>query len=291
MIMLSVVETLKACAKVNLTLEVIGKRKDGYHEIASVMQAIGLYDTLSFQLEEQVSLVCNIPELASPDNLVIKAAKLLQEAANCSKGVLISLSKGIPWASGLGGGSSDAAVTLQALNQLWGLDLAAEDLKKIALNLGSDIFFFLHGGGTALVGGRGERITSLPPFPKSWLVLMKPPFDIPHKTQGMYAGLNPSNFTTGQFTQRLVESLRRRDRIAPSFCYNVFEHVAFSFFPGLEEHRRRFVAAGAAEVHLVGSGPTLFAMVENKTQGEEILHRLEGEDSEVCIAETLPVEK
>ena len=138
--------------------------------------------------------------------------------------------------------------------------------------------------------GRGERITPLPPFPKSWLVLVKPPIGIPQKTQRMYASLNPSHFTTGQFTRRLVESLRRGDRIAPSFCYNVFEHVAFSTFPGLEEYRRHFLAAGAAEVHLVGAGPTLFALVEDKAKGEGIRQQLEGEDAKVYIAETQQVE-
>lgn len=291
MVMNPMVKVYKAYAKVNLTLEVMGKRQDGYHEIASVMQAIGLYDTLSFKLEQQVSLVCNIPELVSPDNLVIKAAKLLQERTNCHKGALISLHKGIPWASGLGGGSSDAAVTLQALNQLWGLNLTFEELQEIAAKLGSDIFFFLHGGGTALVEGRGEKVTRLPSLPKSWLVIMKPPIDVPQKTEKMYASLNPSDFTSGQYTRRLVESLRVGGRITSAFCYNIFESFAFSFFPGLEEYRRRFLKAGATEVHLAGAGPTLFDMIEDKAEGEGVCHQLGGEDAEVYMVETHQLEQ
>ncbi len=277
---------LKAYAKINLTLEVIGERPDGYHEIVSVMQAISLYDTLSFQLGDNISLGCNIPELTSSDNSVVRAAKLLQEATGCRKGASISLSKGIPWASGLGGGNSDAAATLQALNELWGLNLSFQDLREIASKLGSDIFFFLHGARTALVEGRGEEVTPLP-SPKLWLVVMKPPIDMPQKTQRMYASLEPSQFTTGQFTRRIVESLRRGDRIIPSFCYNIFENVAFSLFPGLEEYRRRFLDAGASMVHLAGAGPALFTLVESKAEGEEICRRLKKEGMEVYVAETL----
>lgn len=280
-------KTWKACAKINLTLEVLGRREDGYHEIASVVQAIDLCDVLSFRPREHIYLACNIPELASPNNLVFKAAKLLQDFTGSSSGVAISLEKAIPLASGLGGGSSDAAVTLQALNEIWELNLASEDLEKVALDLGSDISFFLHSGQTALAEGRGDKITSLPPFPKTWVVLVKPPIDVSSKTRRMYASLNNSHFGRGQNTRRLVELIQRGEKIAPSFCYNVFEDIAFSFFPGLEKYRRSFISAGAEDVHLAGAGPVLFALVEEKAQGEEIFRRLGKERIEVYLAETL----
>jgi len=283
----SEIKVWKANAKINLTMEVIGKRQDGYHEIASVVQAIDLCDILSFQLKEHIFLSCNIPELVSPNNLVCRAAKLLQELTGSSSGVAISLEKSIPLASGLGGGSSDAAVTLQALNELWELKLAAEKLQEIAANLGSDIFFFLHSGRTALVEGRGDKVITLPSLSKTWVVLIRPPIAVSGKTEKMYASLDSSYFTAGHSTERMVKLLRQRKKFTPSFCYNVFESVAFSFFPGLEEYWRRFLAAGATEVHLAGAGPALFALVEDRIQGEEICHRLRRERIEAYLTQTV----
>jgi 4-diphosphocytidyl-2-C-methyl-D-erythritol kinase len=283
----SKVKSGKAYAKINLTLEVIGNREDGYHEIASVVQVINLCDILSFQPREHIYLACNIPQLVSPNNLVFKAARLLQDFTGSSDGVAISLEKAIPLASGLGGGSSDAAVTLSALNEIWGLHLAPENLERIAANLGSDISFFLSGGMTALVEGRGEEVTRLPPLPKTWVVLVKPPIEVANKTQKMYASLDPSHFTQGKSTQKVVELIKRGDRITSQFCYNVFNEVAFSFFPGLDEYRLRFLAAGASQVHLAGTGPTLFTLAQERTQGEEICRRLKKERIEVYLTETL----
>jgi len=281
------VKSGKACAKINLTLEVLSKREDGYHQIASVVQAIDLCDTLSFQPREHIYLACNIPQLVSPNNLVFKVAKLLQDFTGSSNGVAISLKKAIPLASGLGGGSSDAAVTLQALNEILGLNLNQDNLERVAPNLGSDISFFLCGGMTALVQGRGEKVTRLPPLPKTWVILIKPPIYITNKTQKMYASLDPSHFTRGKPTQRVVELIKQGERITPKLCYNVFDNIAFSFFPGLEEYRLRFLAAGADEIHLAGSGPTLFTLTEDKAQAEKICHQLKKGKGEVYLAETL----
>jgi len=283
----SKVKSGKAYAKINLTLEVMGQREDGYHEIVSVIQAINLGDILSFQPRERIYLACNIPQLASPNNLVFKAAKWLQDFTGSSSGAAISLEKAIPLASGLGGGSSDAALTLQALNEIWGLHLAPENLERIAANLGSDISFFLSGGMTALVEGRGEKVTRLPPLLKTWVVLVKPPIEIANKTQKMYASLDPSHSTQGKSTQKVVELIKRGDRVTSQFCYNVFDEVAFSFFPGLDEYRLCFLAAGASQVHLAGTGPTLFTLAQERAQGEEICRRLKKERIEVYLTETL----
>lgn len=277
----------EAYAKINLTLEIIGKRDDGYHEVASVVQAINLCDTIYFQTWEHIRLASNIPGLVTPNNLIFKAVRLMQDYTGSNLGADISLEKGIPLASGLGGGSSDAAISLIALNEIWETNLSLEGLQKIAANLGSDTFFFLSGGRTALVAGRGDKVTALPPLPKTWIVLLKPPIYIANKTQRMYAELTPSNFTHGQATRRMLEPVYRRDRNTYSFCYNVFEDIAFDFFTGLEEYRKLFIAAGAGEVHLAGAGPTLFTIVEDKSQGEEIYRILNKERIEVYLAETL----
>lgn len=281
------VRSRRACAKINLTLEVIGKRDDGYHDIASVVQAIDLCDTLHFQPEEYVCLASSVPQLVSPRNIVYQAVELLRDIAGSRRGVSIDLEKGIPLASGLGGGSSDAAATLQAVNELWELNLQHEELIRLGASLGSDVPFFLGGEPTALVEGRGENVTSLPTVAKTCVVLVMPPVEIANKTQEMYARLDPSYFSRGEYTQRMVELIEEGGRIDPRFCYNAFDDAAFSFFTELEDYRIRFMAAGARRVHLAGSGPALFTLAEGKAQGEDIYHRLKKEKVEVHLTETL----
>ncbi len=276
-----------AYAKINLTLEVLGRRADGYHELMTVFQTIDLKDTLSFTEQPRISLECDHPRLKSPHNLAVKVAGLLQQAVGCSRGALISIKKDIPLAAGLGGGASDAATTLQALNQLWQLGLSREQLLQLAPRVSSDAAFFLYGG-TALGQGRGEKITPLHPLPLSWVVLLKPPIDVPdNKTQRLYASLNPSHFTSGQFSQNMVELLHRGDEIPSSSLFNTFEQVAFDAFPGLEEYWQRFLDMGADSIHLAGSGPTLFTLARDKSQGEELYRSLIREGLEVYLVQTV----
>ena len=277
----------KAYAKINLTLEVTGKRDDGYHEIASVVQAIDLSDTLSFEPGKDLYLSCNVPELVSPHNLVARAVRALQSVSGLDRGISISLDKTIPMASGLGGGSSDAAATLQALNEIWGLDLDGEKLGSIAEGLSSDVPFFLSGVATALVGGWGERIIPLPSMKRTWVVLVWPPIDIANKTQNMYSKLCPSHYTSGEFTTRMAEVARKRKGIDSRLCYNVFEDVAFSSYPELEEYRSRFLSIGARHVHLAGSGPTLFALMNDQYEAEKVCAGLKKERIQVCSVLTL----
>lgn len=283
--------TVSAYAKINLTLEVLGRRSDGYHEVATVLQEIALKDTLSFEEHCGISLDCDYPSLKSPQNLALKAARLLQEAARSRKGVLISIKKGIPIAAGLGGASSDAAATLRALNELWELGFSLDQLLLLASRVSSDTAFFLCGG-TALGEGRGERITPLPPLPTSWVVLFRPPIDVlPGKTESLYASLNPSHFTDGQCTKRMVELLRQRGEISPSFFFNAFERVAFTAFQRLEGYWQRFLALGADNIHLAGSGPTLFTMVSDKPHGEGLYCSLKREGLEAYLVQTIEADK
>jgi len=265
--------SLTAYAKINLTLEVLGKRPDGYHEVSTVLQTIDLADTISFRLSDGIQVHCNHQGLASTENTVVKAAELLKEATGSRHGASISITKGIPIAAGLGGSSSDAAATLLALNELWGLGLSLEGLLELASRIGSDVAFFLYGG-TALAGGRGEKITPLAPFTESWIVLIKPPIDIPEKTKTLYQSLTPAHFTAGEATQRLVDHLYQRGEVVPSMFCNVFEKVAFDVFPGLGDYWAHFVEAGATSVHLAGAGPSLFTWVVDERQGRELCHRL-----------------
>src|SRR4030043_1892880 len=149
-----------APAKINLVLEVLSKRADGYHEIRSLIQAINLCDVFSFELADETSFECTEPSLQTSDSLVVQAAELLRKVGGYNKGAKIKLEKRIPWGAGLGGGSSDAAATLSALNRLWNLKLTISDLIEPAARLGSDVPFFIYGG-TALIEGRGERVMPL----------------------------------------------------------------------------------------------------------------------------------
>ena len=281
--------TLCGYAKVNLTLEALAKRADGYHEIATVLQTVSLADTLTFELGESLELSCNVPGLQSADNLVLKAASLLREETGCLKGASIRLTKEIPVAAGLGSGSTDAAATLVGLDRLWQLNLPPQRLMQLAANLGSDVPFFLCGG-TALAKGRGEKVIPLPPASLLWMVLLRPTIaPVLGKTAQLYSLLNTSHFTSGQFAERLVDHLHEGESINSSLLFNVFEQIAFDFFPEILDYRSRFLRAGATSVHLAGAGSTLFALVPDEAQGKAILSNLEADGLEAYLVRTMGV--
>ena len=278
--------TVYAPAKVNLVLEVLGKDANR-HRIYSIVQTIDLCDTLNFQLSEEISFKCNEPSLER-NNLVIEAATLLKKTTGCTKGVQIKLDKRIPWGAGLGGGSSDAAVTLLSLNKLWGLGLSITELVYLASNLGSDVPFFIHKG-TALVGGVGDRITPLLSPPKVWFVLLVPPLPkIQSKTKQLYAKLNNSHFTEGKFVRVALAALKQGGIIDPSLMFNVFEKVAFSVFSRLDEYKKKFEELAESTICLAGSGPTLFNCVPEEKKANELCLRLKEQGLECYIAPSLP---
>lgn len=257
---------LKAYAKINLTLEVQGRRDDGYHDIVSVMQAVDLCDEITLEPAVTNSLECDRPELESPDNLALRAANLLQETSGVSQGARISLKKGIPIAAGLGGGSSDAATVLTGLNELWGLGMSIEELTPLAATLGSDVPFFLHGG-TAMVSGRGERVRPLPLADIPWIVILSPSIDVPDKTATVYSKLTSANYTSGGLTRKLEARIRGGGDVPPQFLFNTFDDIARDAFPGLSGYWDRFHSVGAREIHLAGSGPSMFAPVSRRELG------------------------
>jgi len=278
--------TVYAPAKVNLVLEVLGKQND-YHRISSIVQSIDLCDVLNFQLDEEVGFECDELSLKR-DNLVTRAATLLKESTKCSLGARIELRKHIPWAVGLGGGSSDAAAALLALNELWGLGLPLSELVYLASKLGSDVPFFIHKG-TALVEGKGEKVTPLPSLPSTCFVLLVPPLPkISGKTKQMYNNLDAAYFTEGQFVQAALSSLRQGKAIDHGLMFNVFEKVAFDFFPGLDKYRKSLKEAGAPGVYLAGSGPCLFTFFSEERQAKVISLNLRGQGLECYLASSFP---
>jgi 4-diphosphocytidyl-2-C-methyl-D-erythritol kinase len=278
--------TVYAPAKVNLVLEVLGKDND-YHRISSIMQSIDLCDVLNFQPDEAIFFECDDPRLKS-DNLVIRAATLLKENTKCNLGARIELRKRIPWGVGLGGGSSDAAATLLALNEFWGLGLPLPELVRLASKLGSDVPFFIHRG-TALVEGKGERVTPLPSLPATSFVLLVPPVSkIPGKTKQMYNSLRVADFTGGQFVQAALSSLRQGKAIDRSLIFNVFKEIAFGFFSGLDKYRKILEEAGAPGVYLAGSGPCLFTFSSEEEEAGELFSRLKKQQLECYLAFCFP---
>jgi 4-diphosphocytidyl-2-C-methyl-D-erythritol kinase len=278
--------TVYAPAKINLVLEVLGKHND-YHRISSIVQSIDLCDVLNFQLDKEIGFECDEPSLKR-DNLVTRAATLLKESTKCSLGARIELRKHIPWAVGLGGGSSDAAATLLALNELWGLGLPLSELVNLASELGSDVPFFIHKG-TALVEGKGERVTPLPSLPSTCFVLLVPPLPkISGKTKQMYNNLRVADFSEGQFVQAALSSLRQGKAIDPGLMFNVFEKVAFDFFPRLDKYRKIMEEAGAPGVYLAGSGPCLFTFFSEEEKAGELFSRLKKQGLECYLASSSP---
>lgn len=260
---------LEAHAKLNLTLEVLGKRHDGYHNLVSVLQTIDLHDEIELESSDGISLKCDVPELAGGDNLVVKSAQALRDVAGTSDGVHITLRKRIPAAGGLGGGSADAAAVLEGLNRLWKAGLDARELSSLALTIGSDVPYLLRGG-TALVQGRGEDVTPLPRADLEWFVLLSPhirPERLKNKTGALFSRLTAGNHTRGVLSHKLAGRIRGGGDVPPQFFFNAFDRVADEAFPGMDEYRTGFRGVGAAEVILSGAGPTLYAVADSREVG------------------------
>ncbi len=275
--------SILAPAKLNLTLEVLGKRPDGYHEVRSVLQTVGLCDCLRFKSGRGITFGCRMPGWSSERSLVARAVSLVQEAGR-SGGVAIEVEERIPLMSGLGGDSSDAAAVLRGHNQLWGLGLSSERLLELAARLGSDVSFFIWGS-TALVEGRGEVVTPLPPPAGRWVVLVLPRMPRePGKTAQLYARLKPIHFTDGHITRRLAQILMARRELKPSMLFNTFENVAFDRSPELRVYKEHLIKIGAPHVHLAGSGPTLFTLLEDRAQAEDLYTRCRSQGMEVYLA-------
>ncbi|MFC2056108.1 4-(cytidine 5'-diphospho)-2-C-methyl-D-erythritol kinase [Chloroflexota bacterium] len=279
--------TILAPAKINLTLEALSKRRDGFHEIRSIIQTINLCDSLFFQPSQEVTFKSDMPDWIAEESLVSRTVCLLQQATGCSEGVAIEVEKRIPLTAGLGGDSSDAAAVLRGLNQLWKLGLPQEKLLEMARQLSSDVSFFLYGG-TALVEGRGETVNPLPPLPHRWVVLAMPPVPrLPGKTKQLYESLEANHYTDGQITRRLVEELKAGKEFTSSLLFNTFENAAFTCFSGLSVSWAHFIKMGTTDVHLAGSGPALFTLMKDKDKAEELCLLLQKQKMAPYLTETL----
>jgi 4-diphosphocytidyl-2-C-methyl-D-erythritol kinase len=263
----------KAHAKINLTLEVLGTRSDGFHNLVTVMMTVDLHDTVTARESDDLSMDSD-GGIPVDQNLVLRAAEELRRQSGVANGAVLSLEKRIPESAGLGGGSADAAATLRALNQLWKLGLSTEELAEIGAHIGSDIPFLVHEG-TALVQGRGEHVTSLPMPAIDRVLILSPDISIPNKTRSLFSLMTPSLYTRGALSYKLAARIRAGHDAPAEFFFNAFSDLAPEVFTGWAEYRDGLAAMGAREITLSGAGPSLFTIPPTKEFGTTWLLMLE----------------
>ncbi|MCE9529953.1 MAG: 4-(cytidine 5'-diphospho)-2-C-methyl-D-erythritol kinase [Planctomycetes bacterium] len=263
-----------APAKINLYLEVLGKRPDHFHAIETLILAVELFDELAFEPDQSgiVTLTCDNPELSvGPDNLVLKAARLLKEKTGRSDGAAIRLTKKIPWAAGLGGGSSDAAATLAGLNELWKLGLSTPELAAIGSELGSDVPYFFYTP-AAWCTGRGEEVTPVAVGRSFSLVLVKPPFGL--NTAEVYRELRMAEGSPPPSDRSLPEAvtaLAEGDVEKLARCLqNRLQEPAMRLCPPIASLHRRLQDSGAAGSLMTGSGSCMFALCRDDREAERV---------------------
>lgn len=269
--------TCKAFAKINWALSVLGKRNDGYHEIVSLIHAIDLYDILSFEPFSEIEIETELP-VAKEENLAYKAARVLQNYTEIKKGVRIVLKKQIPLEAGLGGGSSDAAVVLKALNELWNLNLSIKTLSEIGASIGSDVpfFFYLPIG---IVKGRGEIVKPLKIEKSYVLLLVKPGLSISAKWA--YDSLNSKAELTEQQEKinnniwQLYHKLCIGD-LNNLYLWNDLESAVFLRYPEIERIKKKLLEGGALISLMSGSGSTVFGVFRNEAEAEGAMKLFKG---------------
>jgi 4-diphosphocytidyl-2-C-methyl-D-erythritol kinase len=281
----------RAPAKINLTLDVLGKRPDDYHDLLSVMQTIAISDALVLHPAPpgEFSVICDVDALCGDDNLAVRAARAICAATAYPGGVRIELRKEIPVQAGLGGGSSDAAAVLLALNAWWELGLDRPALIDLAATLGSDVPFFI-AGGTALVEGRGEIVTPLPDLWPLWLVIVKPPVSI--STARIFRALTPSNYSDGRATRVLVAAIRsgQQPELSDDVLFNALEPGVLHGVPEVARARDLLVEAGAPVVRMSGSGPTLYAPFATLQEALPIWRAMQRAGMQAWLAQTIPAD-
>lgn len=279
-----IIET--AYAKINLGLRILGKRKDGYHEVSMIMQSVGLSDEVIITEGHGIEISTNVEGLTcGKDNLAYKAAALLAEKYNITPNVHIILNKSIFMAAGLAGGSSDAAAVLRGLNKYWKLNLYGDKLESIGAELGSDIPFCIHGG-SAIAKGRGEIILPLPDMPESFVVLAKPR-DLDISTAWVYKNYDPGRVVNNPCIWQIAENLPQGARAMAPFMGNALETVTIPAHPQIALLKMAMLNAGAHFAMMSGSGPTVFAFADSEEITQKIVDALQDFNVETAITTTV----
>lgn len=267
----------KAPAKINLSLDVLHKRPDGYHEVEMVMTMVDLADRIEMQELARDTIIISSQAGYIPldeKNLAFQAARLIKDRYDVKQGVYIHLDKRIPVAAGLAGGSSDAAATLRGLNRLWNLNIPNEELQVLGAELGSDVPFCVTGG-TALATGRGEKLEHISAPPQCWVVLAKPPINV--STSEIYGKLNAREIKHHPSTQGVLSAIQDKqfDRLCDNLG-NVLEEVTLDLYPEVRHLKECMQRLGADGVLMSGSGPTVFGLVSKEAKVPRIYNGLRG---------------
>lgn len=277
----------RAPAKINLGLDILFKRQDGYHELETILTSIDLADRLHFTslAEDVIRIETNNSFLPlDQKNHIYLAAEQIKKTCQISKGVHIFLEKNIPVAAGLGGGSSDCAATLRGLNRMWQLQLSLEELKMIGNRIGSDVSYCLSGG-TAFASGRGEMIMHLPDVPQCWVILAKPQVSV--STSSVFRELSLPDVAHLDM-QGLKQAIIQQDyaKMLPKMG-NVLETVTSKRYPLIQKMKKRMMHYGADIALMSGSGPTVFALCIQKSRALRVYNGLRGFCQEVYMIRTL----
>lgn len=266
----------RAPAKITLSLDVIGKRDDGYHDVEMIMTTIDLADRLAISMIrrnwiEVVSDHQYVPNDAR--NLAFKAARILKEAYHIAQGVRIHIQKITPVSAGLGGGSSDAAAVLRGLNALWSLGLSLSELAVIGEQIGSDVPFCVYGG-SALASGHGEKIKRLPAPPSCWVVLAKP--DIGVSTGSVFRHITIEDIHHPETCDVMGAICKKNFQMLCNSIGNALEEVTFELYPETKRIKEKMIQYGAPGVLMSGSGPVVYSLVEQHTKAQRIYNGLRG---------------
>ena len=266
---------LKALAKINLGLDVLGRRENGYHDVRMVMQSIYLYDEVKLEktAEPGITTVSNLSFLPTGDgNIAYKAARLLQEEFQIAEGIKITLNKHIPVAAGLAGGSSNAAAVLFGMNRMFRLGLSQKDLMDRGVRLGADVPYCIMRG-TVLAEGIGEKLSVLPAMPKCTVLIAKPPVSV--STKVVYEALDAKEIAEHPDIDGIIEGLKNNSLKQVAACMgNVLEDVTVPMHPVIDQIKQEMKSAGALNAMMSGSGPTVFGLFESRADAREAQRRI-----------------
>lgn len=261
---------LKALAKINLGLDVLGRRENGYHDVRMIMQSVYLYDEVKIEKTEEpdITVVSNLNFLPTGDgNIAYRAAQLLKDEFQISEGVKITLNKHIPVAAGLAGGSSNAAAVLFGMNRMFRLGLSQRGLMERGVRLGADVPYCIMRG-TVLAEGIGEELSILPAMPKCTVLIAKPPVSV--STKVVYEALDAKEITEHPDIDGIIEGLKNHSLKQVASCMgNVLEDVTVPMHPLIDQIKQEMKDAGALNAMMSGSGPTVFGLFESRTAARE----------------------
>lgn len=279
---------IKAYAKVNLGLDIIGKREDGYHLLKMIMQTVDLYDEIEINKSDdnKISIKCNISYVPVDNrNLMYKAAVLFMDKYNINSGLKINIKKNIPVAAGMAGGSTDAAAVLKCLNKLFEVNAPYEELADLALKIGADVPYCINGG-TAICEGIGEVITELPPFKNVIMVIVKPSFGV--STKEVYGGLDISRIKKHVKIDDIVRGMKKNN--INVLCYNmknVLENVTIRKYPVIKDIKHMMIKQGAKGALMSGSGPTVFGIFSDMMSAQRCFENMKKKYKDVFITRTI----